>query len=148
MQLQQSFVPTTKYPLPRPQGFITVPMVKTENKRDKLRSNLMLCAHCVTLPSIQYSRQCYVYRLSQSIFSTFAERGLDMKYRDIHLLFPLKKESGISIFNILAQFLTHYQHFCKKKKKKVMRHPKVRREGTRNNFFFLCGLVLRRHELS
>ena len=43
--------------------------------------------------------------------------------------------------NILAQFLTHYQHFCKKKKKKVMRHPKVRREGTRNNFVFLCGLM-------
>ena len=42
-------------PLPRPQGFIIVPMVKTENKQTE-----KLCAHCVTLPSIQCSRQCYV----------------------------------------------------------------------------------------
>ena len=54
---------------------------------------------------------------------------------------PLKRKVASQVLNVLAQFLTHYQHLCKKKKK-VMRHPKVRREGTRNNFVFLCGLTL------
>ena len=55
---------------------------------------------------------------------------------------PLKRKVASQFLNVLAQFLTHYQHFCKKKKKKKksVRHPKVRREGTRNNFVFLCGL--------
>ena len=56
---------------------------------------------------------------------------------------PLKRKVASKFLNILAQFLTHYQHFCKKKK--VMRHPKVRREGTRNNFVFLCGLTQEFH---
>ena len=54
---------------------------------------------------------------------------------------PLKRKVTSQFLNILAQFLRHYRHFCRKKK--VMRHPKVRREGTRNNFVFLCGLKQR-----
>ena len=30
---------------------------------------------------------------------------------------PLKRKVASQFLNILAQFLTHYQHFCKKKKK-------------------------------
>ena len=51
---------------------------------------------------------------------------------------PLKRKVASQFLNVLAQFLMHYQHL---KKKKVMRHPKVRREGTRNNFVFLCDLM-------
>ena len=30
---------------------------------------------------------------------------------------PLKRKVASQFLNVLAQFLTHYQHFCKKKKK-------------------------------
>ena len=59
---------------------------------------------------------------------------------------PLKRKVASQFLNVLPKFQTHYQHFCKKKEKKVMRHPKVRREGTRNHFVFyvaLCVISLR-----
>ena len=30
---------------------------------------------------------------------------------------PLKRKVAFQFLNVLAQFLTHYQHFCKKKNK-------------------------------
>ena len=54
---------------------------------------------------------------------------------------PLKRKVASQFLNVLAQFLTHYQHFCKKKKKKVMR-PKSEEGGDEKQLCFLCGLKM------
>ena len=57
-----------------------------------------------------------------------------------HVWKSFKKESGISIFERFSSIPNALSAFLLKKKK-VMRYPKVRREGMRNNFVFLCGLT-------
>ena len=46
---------------------------------------------------------------------------------------PLKRKVASQFLNVLAQFLRHYQHFCKKKSDAA---PKSEEGGTRNNFVF------------
>ena len=51
---------------------------------------------------------------------------------------PLKRKVASQFLNVLAQFLTHYQHFCKKKKSDAA--PKSEEGEDENNFVFYARL--------
>ena len=55
---------------------------------------------------------------------------------------PLKRKVASQFLNVLAQFLTYYQHFCKKKKKKSDEAPKSEEGGDEKQLCFLCGLMI------
>ena len=53
---------------------------------------------------------------------------------------PLKRKVASQFLNVLAQFLTHYQHFCKKKSDAA---PKSEEGGDEKQlYFFVWGLTL------
>ena len=49
---------------------------------------------------------------------------------------PLKRKVASQFLNVLAQFLTHYQHFGKKKKKKSDAAPKSEEGGDEKQLCF------------
>ena len=48
----------------------------------------------------------------------------------------LKRKVASQFLNVLAQFLTHYQHFCKKKEKKSDAAPKSEEGGNEKELCF------------